>query len=159
MRRGLAPFALALALALTAPAPTVFAASEPPRKSARKPLAKPAEAKPSAEKPPEKPAPPTAPPYEPSLLRLSETLGALSFLRDLCGEGDGVRWRAQMQELVDAEGRDEAERGRLAGAFNRGYQDFALVYRACTPAARLALSRRLEEGAKLSRELAQRWGG
>lgn len=96
--------------------------------------------------------------YEPPMLRLAETLGALTFLRDLCGAGDGSFWRERMQALLDAEGQIQARRARLAGAFNRGFQDYALVYRMCTPNAELALSRRLAEGRKLSRDLAARWG-
>ena len=75
------------------------------------------------------------------MLRLAETLGALVFLRDLCGAGDGAQWRERMQALLDAEGASEARRARLAGAFNRGLQSYAAVYRACTPNAELALSR------------------
>lgn len=105
------------------------------------------------------PGPPAPPPlYEAPMLRLAETLGALAFLRDLCGPGDGAQWRERMQALVDAEDADEARRGRLAGAFNRGFQDYAMVYRFCTPAARTLLTRRLSEGERLSRDLAARWG-
>lgn len=96
--------------------------------------------------------------YEPPMLRLAETLGALTFLRDLCGAGDGPQWRERMQALLDAEGQSEARRARLAGAFNRGFQDYALVYRVCTRNAELALARRIAEGQKLSRDLAARWG-
>lgn len=98
-------------------------------------------------------------PYEGPMLRLAETLGALTFLRDLCGAGDGPQWRERMQALLDAEGASEARRARLAGAFNRGFQGYAATYRVCTPNAELALSRRLAEGRKLSRDLAARWGG
>lgn len=97
--------------------------------------------------------------YEGPMLRLAETLGALAFLRDLCGAGDGAQWRERMQALLDAEGASEARRARLAGAFNRGLQNYAAVYRACTPNAELALSRRLAEGRRLTRDLAARWGG
>lgn len=144
MRRALA--ALCLALALT-PALAQHPArrADPPGKDEAT----------SAPPPPE-----DAPaPYEPQMLRLSETLGALSFLRDLCGAGDGAQWRERMQALLDSEGQNEGRRARLAGAFNRGFQDYAAVYRVCTPNAELALSRRLAEGRKLARDLAARWGG
>lgn len=112
-----------------------------------------AEAKPDA-KPEEPPAP-----YEEPMLRLAENLGALTFLRDLCGAGDGAQWRERMQLLLESEGASEGRRARLAGAFNRGFQDYAASYRFCTPNAELALSRRLAEGGKLARDLAARWGG
>lgn len=105
-----------------------------------------------------KPDEPLAP-YEPAMLRLAEALGALAFLRDLCGAGDGAQWRERMQALLESEGGNEVRRARLAGAFNRGFQDYAMVYRFCTPAAELALARRLAEGRKLTRDLAARWGG
>jgi uncharacterized protein (TIGR02301 family) len=142
MRRVLAVAALALLAAAPAPAQT------------RAP-AKPAV--PKAEPAPPPPAPP--PPYEAPMLRLSELLGALAFLRDLCGEGDGEAWRAKMQQLVDVEGAAPESKARLAGAFNRGFRGYELTYRACTPAARTAIQRYLVEGGRLSRELSQRWGG
>jgi len=37
-------------------------------------------------------------------------------------------------------------------SFNRGYRVYQQSYRACTPAADLAIRRYLEEGSKLARE-------
>ncbi|MGJ3261721.1 MAG: TIGR02301 family protein [Salinarimonas sp.] len=103
-------------------------------------------------------APPETPPaYEPELLRLSEVMGALAFLRDLCGADDAAEWPARMQGLIDAEGEARAE--RLAGAYNRGYRAFALTYRVCTPAAERAIAGYLDEGERLSRSVARRFGG
>jgi len=96
-------------------------------------------------------------PYEAEFSRLAEVLGALHYLRPLCGEKD-ARWRAEMQDLLDAEQPAADRRDRLIANFNRGYQSFELTYRKCTPAADLAISRYLEEGAKLSREIATRFG-
>ena len=42
-------------------------------------------------------------PFEPDLMRLSEILGALQYLRALCGANEGQKWREQMQALLDAE--------------------------------------------------------
>ncbi|MDH3196540.1 MAG: TIGR02301 family protein, partial [Hyphomicrobiales bacterium] len=39
---------------------------------------------------------PLPPVYEDRLLRLSEILGGLHFLRQLCGFEDGAVWRAEM---------------------------------------------------------------
>ena len=143
MRRPLAALMLALTLGAALAEPARRA--DPQRKE---------EAAPAPPPPEDAPAP-----YEPQMLRLAETLGALSFLRDLCGAGDGAQWRERMQALLDSEGQNEGRRARLAGAFNRGFQDYAAVYRVCTPNAELALSRRLAEGRKLARDLAARWGG
>ena len=107
--------------------------------------------------PPAEQVPAPAPAYEPELLRLSEVMGALAFLRDLCGAADAAEWPARMQGLIDAEGETRAQ--RLAGADNRGYRAFALTYRVCTPAAERAITGYLVEGERLSRALARRFGG
>lgn len=99
-----------------------------------------------------------APPYEGDLLRLSEILGALHYLRPLCGAGEATRWRDEMQELVDVEAPSGDRRGQLIGAFNNGYDSYRHVYRSCTPSAELASQRYLETGAKLSRDIAARYG-
>ena len=57
---------------------------------------------PAAEGPP--------PPYEPQLLRLSEILGALSYLRDLCGAG-GWRGLARQNDLAARGGGQERASG------------------------------------------------
>ncbi|BCJ90213.1 hypothetical protein IZ6_09480 [Terrihabitans soli] len=98
------------------------------------------------------------PPYEKDLRRISEILGALHYLRPLCGADDGAAWRDKMRALIDAEGGPADRRERLAGAFNEGYNGFQLTYRTCTPSADLAVRRYLAEGAKLTREIATRHG-
>ncbi|MCK0207007.1 TIGR02301 family protein [Starkeya koreensis] len=99
-----------------------------------------------------------APPYEGDLLRLSEILGALHYLRPLCGAGEATRWRDEMQGLVDLEAPSGDRRGQLISAFNNGYDSYKQVYRSCTPSAELASQRYLETGAKLSRDIAARYG-
>jgi uncharacterized protein (TIGR02301 family) len=101
---------------------------------------------------------PAGPPpiYEKELLRLSEVMGALAFLRDLCDAPDASEWPLRMQALLESEGQARAE--RLAGAYNRGFSAFALTYRVCTPSAELAVSRYLDEGDRLSRLIASRYG-
>lgn len=104
----------------------------------------------------ERPPPGPPPIYEKELLRLSEVIGALAFLRDLCDAPDAAEWPQRMQALLDSEGSARAE--RLAGAYNRGYGAFALTYRVCTPSAQLAISRYLDEGDRISRLIASRYG-
>ena len=106
---------------------------------------------------------PTAPPagvaaYEPDLLRLSEILGAVQFLRELCGTNEGSLWRQQMQALIDAEQPTDLEKARMIDRFNRGYESYRSVYRVCTDSARLAVDRYLEEGARIAAEVAARYG-
>lgn len=101
-----------------------------------------------------------APPYDDDLLRLAEILGGLHYLRPLCGAaGEAQRWRDEMAALIDTEQPSEARRGKMIASFNRGYSSFAQVYRTCTPAARAAVDRQLEEGSLLAHEIVVRYGG
>lgn len=107
--------------------------------------------------PPEPTGPPPPPIYEEQLLRLSEILGSLSFLRDLCAEKDGAVWRDEMNALLTAERPDPQRRTRLVGSFNHGFETLNAVYRACTPSARLAITHYVAEGRKLSGEVRSRY--
>lgn len=102
-------------------------------------------------------APP--PPYEPQMLRLATIMGAMSFLEDLCRLSDGASWRGKMQALIDAEEASPARRERLAGAYNRGFTGYQDIYRTCTPSARAAMERFVQEGAGLTSEISNRFGG
>ncbi len=107
---------------------------------------------------PPKAAPETPPAYEGEMARLAEILGALHYLRPLCGTADGNRWRNEMSSLIDAEQAPAERRDRMIASFNRSYVAYEATYRSCTPAAELAISRYITEGAKLSREIATRYG-
>lgn len=111
------------------------------------------------EKEPPAPAEPPPAPYDRDLLRLSEVIGALAFLRDLCAAPDAAEWPARMKALMEAEGVTPSRRDRLAGAYNRGYRGYSLTYRVCTPAATEAAARYVAEGERLSHALASRFGG
>lgn len=104
------------------------------------------------------PAAPSAPPYDDGLLRLSEILGAIHYLRELCGAGEAGLWRDQMQALIDSEQPDPDRRARFVDRFNRGYQTFRTVYVTCTPAATVAINRYVEEGRKIARDITARYG-
>jgi uncharacterized protein (TIGR02301 family) len=96
-------------------------------------------------------------PFDSDLMRLAEILGALHYLRTLCGANEGNKWRDQMSALIDAEAQSGDRRNRLVANFNNGYRNFQRTYRACTPAANLAVRRYLDEGAKISREITARY--
>lgn len=96
-------------------------------------------------------------PYEPGLLRLSEVLGSLHFLRNLCGE-KGVGWRDEMEKLLASEKPDEPRRARFVASFNHGYRSFQTIYSTCTPAATEAINRYVKEGEALAREISGRYG-
>lgn len=86
-------------------------------------------------------------------------MGALAYLRDLCGAGDGAKFRARMATLLDAEGASETERDLLAGAYNRGFENYQITYRECTPAAGEIVANFLSEMSRLASEVANRYGG
>jgi uncharacterized protein (TIGR02301 family) len=92
-----------------------------------------------------------------SLQRLSEILGALHYLRPICGFKEADRWRTEMQALIDAEAQAADRRARMVAGFNRGYSGFQQTYRTCTPAAEVAIRRYLEEGTKIAREVTARY--
>jgi uncharacterized protein (TIGR02301 family) len=112
--------------------------------------------------PPAEPPPPAAeppPPYEPQLLRLAQLMGALAYLRDLCGAHDADAFHAKMASLLEAEAKSEARKESLAGAYNDSFRGYGLSYRVCTPAAREVIARFLDEAAKISTDVANRYGG
>ncbi|GJE55705.1 hypothetical protein EKPJFOCH_2200 [Methylobacterium thuringiense] len=111
------------------------------------------------DKEPPPPAEPPPAPYDRDLLRLSEIIGALAFLRGLCEAGDAAEWPTRMKSILESEGVTPNRRDRLAGAYNRGYRGYALTYRVCTPSAAEATNRYLGEGERLSHGIAGRFGG
>jgi uncharacterized protein (TIGR02301 family) len=96
-------------------------------------------------------------PYEADMQRLAEILGALHYLRAICGANEGQTWRNEMQALIDADAPGGDRRERLIGSFNRGYRGFQQTYRTCTPAANIAIRRYLDEGAKIARDITARY--
>src|SRR5436309_13677586 len=98
-----------------------------------------------------------AAPFDGNLQRLAEILGALHYLRGICGANEGQKWRNQMQALADAETPGGDRRARMIASFNRGYRGFQQTYRSCTPAANTTIRRYLAEGSKISRDLTARY--
>ena len=99
-----------------------------------------------------------AAPFDGSLQRLAEILGALHYLRNLCGAEEGQKWRNEMLAIIDAEAPGGDRRARMIASFNRGYRGYQQTYRVCTPAADLVIRRYLEEGSKIAREMTARYG-
>ncbi len=137
---------LALALA--------FAFALAPAQAQKAPAKKPA----PAPQQPADPAPlPDKPPYEAQMLRLAELIGALAYLRDLCGANDGESYRQRMEQLMEAE--QAAPREKLAGAYNRGYRGYEAAYSHCTPNAETVMGRYLAEAGRIARDIGYRYGG
>jgi uncharacterized protein (TIGR02301 family) len=101
------------------------------------------------------PPPPDDRPYDTKLLRLAEILGAVHYLRELCGAGEGQTWRVQMEEIVKYEGTTAVRRAKLVNSFNDGYRGYRRTYRSCTESASLANARFTEEGAEIAAALAK----
>jgi uncharacterized protein (TIGR02301 family) len=99
----------------------------------------------------------TAAPYDRDLQRLSEILGALHYLRGICGANEGQKWRNEAQALIDAEAPSGDRHEAMIASFNHGFRGFQQTYRTCTPAADFAIRRYLDEGAKLAREITARY--
>jgi uncharacterized protein (TIGR02301 family) len=96
-------------------------------------------------------------PYDPDLQHLSEILGALHFLRGICGYNDGQKWREEAQALIDAEAPAGKRHDTMVESFNRGYLGFQQSYRTCTPTAKVVIRRYLEEGAQIARDITARY--
>lgn len=101
------------------------------------------------------PPPPDDRPYDTKLMRLAEILGAIHYLRELCGAEEGQIWREQMREILKNEGTTAARRAKLVNSFNDGYRGYRRTYRACTESATLASTRFSTEGATIAASLAQ----
>ena len=128
---------------------------------------RPAKSKASAVKPTSvKPAPAPlpsgeqTPPYEAQLLRLSDLMGALTYVRDLCHHDDGPIWRAKMAAVIEAESSTSpGQKEKLAGAYNKGFRGYEITYHTCTPNASLIIARYLDEGTRLAHDISNRYGG
>lgn len=92
-------------------------------------------------------------PYDRDLLRLSELLGAIHYLRALCAADDGTRWRDEMQALIAAEGTSARRKVQFTRRFNKGYRNFQRTYRSCTQTARTAIDRFAGEAAEIATRL------
>jgi uncharacterized protein (TIGR02301 family) len=101
------------------------------------------------------PPPPDDRPYDNKLMRLAEILGAVHYLRELCGAQEGQVWRDQMKEILRNEGTTAVRRAKLVNAFNDGYRGYRRTYRTCTQSATLATTRFSSEGATIAASLAQ----
>lgn len=88
--------------------------------------------------------------YDDKLMRLSEILGAVHYLRELCGAEEGQLWRDRMRDLIEAEGSSALRRARLTRSFNKGYQGYSRTYRTCTASAQTAVNRFLVEAGQIA---------
>lgn len=95
-------------------------------------------------------------PYDSRLQRLSEILGSIHYLRNLCGETSN-QWRDQMEGILAVERPSPNRRAKLIAQFNKGYRSFNSVYATCTPQALSAVDRYMNEGKALAGEINSRY--
>ncbi|MBB4007405.1 TIGR02301 family protein [Allorhizobium taibaishanense] len=104
-------------------------------------------------------APAPSVPYDRQLTKLSEILGTVTYLRNLCAGKPEPQWRAAAEKLIALDaGNEPARQQALTAAYNRGYRAFAAIHASCTSQARLAESQYRAEGATLVREMTARFG-
>ena len=146
---------LALALAcIYAPAVLAIDTTRPHRPAPRPVVTPPAEAPSAAE----------APPYEGQLLKISELMGTVAFLADLCpdlheSDQDGEMWRQKAKGLLDAQANNDTLRALLAGAYNRGYLGYEVNYHLCTDMARMSFKHNLSVINGISSALTRKYSG
>lgn len=88
--------------------------------------------------------------YDSQLMRLSEILGAVHYLRELCQGKDGQRWRDAVNQLIKTEGNTALRRATIARRFNLGYRGYRRTYRKCTPSAKNTITRFFKEAIEVS---------
>lgn len=89
-------------------------------------------------------------PYDERLSRLAEILGAVHYLRELCGSNDGQLWRDRMREILDGEGASASRRAKFSRSFNNGYRGYSRTYQTCSPTAQTAINRFMQEGVQIA---------
>lgn len=88
--------------------------------------------------------------YEHNLLRLSEILGAMHHLQQLCGRYDDQTWRDQMIALMNVEAAEGVRKKQLTSTFNRGYNAHQVLFTSCTRAADQRIDMFVSEGSQLT---------
>lgn len=92
--------------------------------------------------------------YERNLLRLSEILGSMHYLQQMCGAFDDDTWRRQMVSLMQVEKVEGEREAHLIARFNRGYRKYKDWFSSCTDGARAEIDRHTREGSELTTWLA-----
>lgn len=92
--------------------------------------------------------------YDRNLLRLSEILGSMHFLQQLCDSYENRLWRRQMQTLLRVENAYGERRDLLVFGFNRGYLKYQDWLDSCTVGADILIDQFIVEGSELTSWLA-----
>ena len=93
------------------------------------------------------------------MMRLAEVLGAVHYLRPLCGSHEGQKWRNQMIRMLDSVPTSGDEKQVLISHFNIFYYRYRDAYPHCTRHAVKDANRLVSEGQRLAEALARRGYG
>ena len=98
------------------------------------------------------------PAYTSQMLRLAEILGAVHYLRNLCGADEGMLWRDQMENIVKNEDPTPQRKAEIISRFNRGFRTYQEIHRVCGPTAVEAVNLYMRQGRRLAGEIPGRFG-
>jgi uncharacterized protein (TIGR02301 family) len=87
------------------------------------------------------------------LLRLSELLGELHYVRSLCEPNDPGFWRDRMNEMIRLEKPPIQQRNNMINQFNAGYTSASYRFTACTAQAKSYASTAAREGQSIAQQL------
>lgn len=79
-----------------------------------------------------------------ALLNLTEILGALAHLEEICGQGSGSR--TDMETLLASEDLTPVRQSVLIDSFNRGFRNVAVTHQRCTNASERLIDRHHQRG-------------
>ena len=95
--------------------------------------------------------------YNNKFYRLSEILGSLHYLQNLCYKKNMI-WRISMIELIHDTKFDTKTKSQFYAAFNNAYRSFSLNYHQCTASSKWAHENYRLEAKKLIDELLHDYG-
>ena len=93
--------------------------------------------------------------YERNILKLSQILGAIHHLREVCNANEGQLWRQKMVELLETEAPTPQRRALLVQRFNQGYRGHQLAFTTCNKKAKKRVKKFIKEGASLATAIAK----
>lgn len=99
-------------------------------------------------------APARADEMQDGLVRLSEILGAVHHLREICGANEGALWRNKMIDMLNVAALDADGRQRLISHFNDAYFQALKAFPDCSASAAAKSNALFDEAHRLAARLA-----
>ena len=87
------------------------------------------------------------------LTRLSQILGTIHHLRDICGANDGPLWRNKMIDMINAAKLEPEKRQALITQFNDAYYDARTDFPKCSGEAAKRANMLFDEAQRLASSL------